>query len=54
VLSHKSSVVSIKNKLNHWIILCPEHIVTIDLVIYKIILKKHALPKDTLDQVEIN
>jgi hypothetical protein len=47
-------VISIEENMNHQITLCLEHIVIIRLHNYKCILKKHTLPKDTLDQVDLN
>jgi hypothetical protein len=40
--------------MNCQITLYLEHIMTITLHNYKCILKKHTLPKDTLDQVDLH
>jgi hypothetical protein len=40
--------------MNHPITLYLKHIMTVELDNYKCLLKKHNLPKDTLNQVDLN
>ena len=54
VLIHGSSVISIKEKMSRWITLCQEYFHDYQIIYLQMNTKKHTLPKDTLDQVELN